>query len=506
MNPRRELIAAAILLLAGGCAGRGSGLPPLAGGSNGVGVFDASTAACAVSSDGFIWYTVPAGDFPPIDITREQCAASALQNRGTPRVPRWAVPTGPTQTIFVATSLQEKLPLGGMQVLEGIAQTHHVPVTWLAGSSAYLLDVSPYIAGHAQNGDDVEAEPGLESTLETDFAWYRPIVSVQVGGAGRTQRDPAARMPLGEDAFWGIAWNSHGIDELDDLGAPWGSYCADSSSFKRPAPDGSCALLAFEWTARDLTRAYLAGEEAAFSTDPDDLQLRGGFSAKAAQQYIAVLADAYAAAGQTQPLVMVSQQESQEMFNSGDPAIMDALYARVVADGMKTETLAQAAIDARAFSARPRAVAFPFIAGGKNVASPVLSGETIYPATIDYHDASTGMTFIGGHTTPSRVFRYADYPLSTDGVPLPQVPQQQLPALTDVAVSAGTIAFQFNAPVALHYGIALWTDPAALGLSGANVHAAGHAGAVIVFDLQPGVNQISVSCAACTSTTFPYAQ
>jgi hypothetical protein len=129
----------------------------------------------------------------------------------------------------------------------------------------------------------------------------------------------------------------------------------------------------------------------------------------------------------------------------------------------------------------------------------------LYPGTIDYHDAISGMTFIAGHTAPSRVFRYADYPVSANAVPLPQVPSAQLPALTNVVAGKGSIAFQFSAPVALHYGVALWSDPAALALNGTGVHPAGRAGVVLVFDLQPGSNQITFSCARCTSTTFPYA-
>lgn len=508
MRTRKGLFLGAAVFALAACSGHsGSGVLPLTGGSAGVGVFDASSAQCAVSVDGFIWYAVPAGSFAPIDVKREQCPSTALQSKAAPAIPAWAKPSGPTQTIFVATSLQEKLDPSGMQMLESVAQNHHVPETWMIGSDKYLLDPSAYNADHVANGDDVEAEPGVVSTAQTQLSWYTPLVSVEVGGRGHGPRDPVARMALGEDAFWGMTWNNQGTDELQDYGAPWGSYCADVSSFKRPSPDGSCALLAFEWTARDLTRAYLGGvgAEAAFSTDPDDLRVRGGFSVAGAQNYIAQVTDAYAAAGESQPLVMVSQQETAEMTNSGDSQIMDALYARAVADGMKIETLAQASADARAFSAQPRAVAFPFIAGGANVASPVLGGDTLYPATIDYHDSTSGMTFIGGHTLPSRVFRYADYPVSTDAMPLPQVPPAQLPSLENAVIGSGQLSLQFNAPVALHYGIALWTDPAALGLSGTGVHSAGRAGVVLVFDLQAGENQITFACANCTSTTFPYA-
>jgi hypothetical protein len=504
MRIRPAFLLGALIFVLAACSGKGPAILPLTGGHAGVGVFDAATAQCSVSYDGLVWYALNAGSFAPIDVQREQCAPDALHANSEPVIPSWAKPSGATQTIFVAASLQEKLPLGGMQLLENVAQAHHVPVTWLVGATDYLVDTAPYRADHVQNGDDVQAEPGFEATLEIDFPWYKPLVSAQLGGRGRDQRNPAAAMTLGEDAFWGTTWNNLGVDGLQDYGTPWGTYCADPSSFKRPAADGSCALLAFEWTARDLNRAYYSRQVAAFSTDPDDLQKRAGFTPQTAAQYINALLDAYAAAGQAQPLVIVSQQESQEMFNPGDAQIMDAIYARAVADGMKIETLAQASVDARAFSAQPRAVAFPFIPGGQNVASPLLGGATVYPSTIDYTDATSGMTFIAGRTLPSRVFRYADYPVSTDSVPIPEVPQSQLPALTNVAAGRGSITFQFSAPAALHYGVALWSDPSALGLSGNGVHAAGHAGVVLTFDLQPGQNQITFACRGCSGTTFPY--
>jgi hypothetical protein len=88
---------------------------------------------------------------------------------------------------------------------------------------------------------------------------------------------------------------------------------------------------------------------------------------------------------------------------------------------------------------------------------------------------------------------------------LPVVPDAQLPTLTNIAVTGGAITLHFTAPVALHYGIALWTDPAALGLTGPGVVPAGRAGVVLAFDLQSGPNDISFTCAHCTGTTFPYA-
>lgn len=501
----RNLFAFALIALgANACSGGGKGvIPPQPAHIAGTGVLDESSQTCDVSYDGMVWYSVPTGSFSPIDVRQERCAAGALAANASPAIPAWAKPSGPTKAIFVATSLQEAYSLAGMQSIETAASATHTPVTWLIGNPLYFGNSSFYDSYHQANGDDVQVEHQLPliSAAESTFSWYRPAVSAE--GAGH-ERDVAGALALGESAFWGIAWNQSAVDGTNDVGAPWGTYCADISSYKRPAPDGSCGMLAFEWTARDLDRAYLSGHSEYFSTDPDDLQQRAGFSAGGAATYVRALVDAYAAAGQTQPLVMVSQQESAENLNASDQTILTALYGQAAADGLRAETLTQAASDARTFSAAPRAIAFPYITGGTKTPAPLLGGGTLYPATIDYHDTIAGMTFLAGHTTPARLFRYADDPVSRYNVSFLPVGGQDLPTLTGVTVTASAIAFAFQAPVALHYGVALWTDPGSLGLNGQGVTPAGHAGVVLTFDLQPGVNQVTFACARCTGTTFPY--
>lgn len=501
------LYAAFVAVALAACSGKNSALPPL-GGSNGVGVFDAAAVSCSVSYDGLIWYALPASTFAPIDVRKETCNPTALQIVQHPPIPSWAKPDGPTKTIFVATSLQENYTPGGMDVMERAASANHIPMTWMIASGQYIAtpdQIAQYGADRTANGDDVQSSRAMEPAVASAFSWYQPAVSVELGGRGHPERDPAAGLSMGMRGFWGITWNTEGTDGIHDYGAPWGAYCADVTSYKRPSPDGTCALAAFEWTARDLTREYLSENDASFSTDPDDLQQRAGFSAAAAQTYIAQLADAYAAAGETQPMVMISQQESAEAGNAGDEQILDALYARARADGMTVETLAQAAAQAPSFASAPRAIAFPFISGGAAMPSPLLGGITVYPGTIDYHDTVAGMTFIAGHTLPSRVFRYADYPVSSDELPLPAVPAAELPQLVNAAAGNGELALHFVAPQAIHYGVAIWSDPKALGLSGPGVVAAGRAGAVLVFDLQSGPNDVTFSCTQCTGSALPYA-
>jgi hypothetical protein len=503
MNHRSFPAVLALALAA--CSGSGAtpAVPTVPGGTTpGAVVVDQSTQACVVTYDGMISYSIPSGGFSPIDVKNSTCGRSALGKSLTPGRPAWSIPHGATQTRFVATSLQEAYTPNGMQSIHAVAAPNRVPVSWMIGSRAYLANARLYDTYHAANGDDIESEDdaSLVRTIEHHFPWYVPTVSVE--GAGH-ERNIRGLIALGEHAFWGITWNSHGTDRTYDYGAPWGSYCADPSSYKRPQPDGGCSLLAFEWTARDLTRAYLSGHEEYFSTDPDDLLVRAQFSPSAAQTYIREIADAYAAAGETQPIVMMSQQESAG--NTPDDAgILDALYGQAVSDGMKVETLALAATDARTFSAAPRAVAFPYIPGGIEVASSIVNGQALYPATIDYHDTQTGMTFLAGHTLPTRLFRYADDPHSAYDVPFPTLPTAMMPSLTGAAVRKGKLALAFSAPVALHFGIAVWSDPGKLQINFPGAVRAGRAGTVVAFDLQSGPNQILIPCAGCRSTTFAY--
>jgi hypothetical protein len=502
-----ELPCLLLLCTFSGCAGTAvPPIPPVPGGTTpGATVYDESTATCSVSYEGVIWYRIPAGQFSPIDVRHARCP-NGLSTIGAPPRPSWAIPRGRTQTRFVATSLQQAhFVSGGMQSIEADARQNQLSVSWMAAAIDYVAGAGDlYDLYHEKNGDDIEGAsyPLLIHYLKRKFSWYVPTVSVE--GAGH-ERNIAGLLALHEHAFWGITWNSHGVDGTYDYGAPWGSYCADPASYKRPQPDGGCSLLALEWTARDLTRAYLSGDEDYFSTDPDDLQQRAGFSTEGAERYIRELADAYAAAGETQPIVMMSQQESN--FNNvipGDSEILAALYNQAKHDGMKTETLREVAGDAKTFSAAPRAAAFPFLPGGDAIPSSIVNGQTVYPATIDYHDAKVGMSFLAGHTKPTRAFPYADDPTSRYDVPLVSLPHADFPTLEKAVVRKKLLALEITSPIRLHFGIALWASPELLGIDQPNAIPAGRAGEVVTFDLQPGENQVIIQCPGCTTTTLPY--
>lgn len=466
-------------------------------------IVDRGAAPCTVSYDGVLWYRVPVGNFPPIQMRFATCPFDNFDRNPSPDLPHWARPRAATQTRFIFTSLDEVISVQGMRTIERTAATHHIPVTWMVGDVHHMRYAADYNAFHRNNGDDAQAQfwPDLHVAMHADLPWYVPSVSILTAGV---ERNIQRALAFHEHAFWGITWNSRGTDQTSDYGSPWGTYCADVRSYKRPQRDGGCDLLAFEWTARDLTRTYLSGREAAFSSDPDDLLQRGGFTSRSAATYVRKLVDAYAAAGETQPIVMTVQEEPRDGTVPANAVVMNALFDEVVRDKMHLQTLGEAAREDRAFSAAPRAVAFPFIAGGSMLPSELLHWDALYPATIDYHDAQTGMTFLSGRTLPARVFRYADYPVSHFNRPLPEVPSAHMPSLVGANVKNGWLTLSFAAPSALRFGVAVWSDPARVRISGPGSIRAGRAGTVMVFDLKAGANTVRYRCSGCRATTLPY--
>ncbi len=473
-----------------------------------LGIYDdVEGAACSLSGDGALWYRREPGLGQPLEAAFARCDGPAtLRALPDPPLPQWSKPrpNAATQAIFVATSLQEAYSPEGMLALHSAASAEHVPVTWMIADWAWVVRArQTYNRFHIENGDDVATAVGVTQPEMQREPWYNPAIAV--AGAGR-ERDVASIRASGFSGFWGITWNSHGTDGSADLGAPWGVYCADPRSYKHPDPDPGCPLLAFEWTARDLTRAFLSGEEAAFSTDPDDLRLRGGFTTAGAVRYVQSLVDAYAAAGESRPIVMVSQQESAEEADdgrTGDGAILRALYHQARADGMRVLTLAQAARAAKTFAAAPRAIAFPYIAGGRTFQTLRCD---VSPATIDFHDDRVGLTFVAGRAMPVRAFVYRRAETSAFNLPVSALERTDYPRLIAVEHSPAGMVFRFRASAPAHFGIAIWSDPDAIGLAAQpNVVRAGRGGAVVVFDLPAGLSKVSVRCNKCDPARLPLA-
>lgn len=374
-----------------------------------------------------------------------------------------------------------------------VAHAAGVPLTYLLGWEWVPQNVPAIEAEHAF-GDDVQVAPTDIANARQAWPWFHPVVAVL--GAGQERRIDLA-LSTQQRAFWGIAWNSSGVDGTSDRGSPWGFYCADPTSYKRPSPNADCRLASVEWTARDLTMAYESGREDAYSTVPEDLRLRAKLSPAAAAQYMRELVDAYAAAGETVPLLLVAQEEAAEFAGAAadDAPILRAMYEQARANGMTVTTLSDAVLRLAALGQHARVVAFPALA----------SSGRYGPATIDASDAHVDMTFSAAETVPDRVFEYDREPTSKFNVPSPQLSQNEMPELRSAEASHGTLTLTYYAPVATRFGAAFWTAPDAVGWTSPNVIPAGRAGAVAFFDLVPGENTIVLGCRHCDSTTLPYA-
>jgi len=484
--------------------------PALTEGDNGtVRVVDAvwgGTSTCHLSSDGFVWYRQRERSFAPFEVRYVACASSAARvvAASDPPLPHWAEPRATSRALFVAGTLQDDLSRAGTLEMAALARGAGIPLTWMLGNLRQLaVNRDVYDLNHRRFGDDLQIEPydDLRAATQRTLPWFRLTTTIDGGGHERTI---AHDLALGARAFWGIAWNSNGIDGNADRGTPGGAYCADRGSYKRTAVDG-CRLVGLEWTARDLTRAYFSGHEEAYSTDPDDLLQRASLAPDAAAHYARAIVDAYARAGEDRPLILVAQQEAAGA--GADPfgswAVLAALYSEARRAGMTATTMSDAVARARAFAGEPRAIAFPYIPGLPNVyqGSPV-QPPAPYPATIDYADRHVAMTFVAGRTLPVRVYPFDAAQTSAWDRPLTQLAPLEFPALTRVARTADSLILHFQAPVATRFGVAIWSDPTALRWAPHTVVRAGRAGAVAAFDLPAGESDVALRCGLCGRATL----
>jgi len=401
-------------------------------------------------------------------------------------VPSWAKPDGPTHAVFSAVSLVEK-PRGGP--IGPLAETAHaagVPLTYLLGWDWIPSNVAILDAEHAR-GDDVQAVPSNLALAHDAWPWFTPSISVL--GAGMERRIDltlAAKLK----AFWGIT-GSRRAPTAHSTAERRGAVLRRSTFVQTAGTRRPVRSRRIEWTARDLTMAYESGREDAYSTDPDDLRLRAHLAPQAAAEYEREMVDAYAAAGETTPLLMVAQEEAWEFSDAlaDDRPIELALYEQAKRDGMVATTLADAVTRLAPSAAQARVVAFPSLA---------VSGR-YGPATIDAHDSQVGLTFTAANLMPDRVFAYDRATTSARDVPVPQLAAREMPELLGASARDGVLTLHFRAPVATDFGVAFWADPAVAGWTSPNVIPAGRAGAVAFFNLVRGDNTITLGCRACTA-------
>jgi hypothetical protein len=172
---------------------------------------------------------------------------------------------------------------------------------------------------------------------------------------------------------------------------------------------------------------------------------------------------------------------------------------------MRALTLRAAAVDARAFAGRPRAIAFPSLQFGPAVPSALLEGDALYPATIDYHDARIGATFIAGHLLPARMFDYSQQARSRFDRALQQLPVTTMPRVVASRVLAGRIEITIAASRAMPFALAIWSDASRLEITGRRAIPAGRAGVVVPVDVRRGLQTIVLRCGGCSTSILPYA-
>jgi hypothetical protein len=448
-------------------------------------------ADCRVSYDGVVWYELKPGVFPPLRLSYLDCPQGGeLADAPSIPLPRWAEAPRRTQTRFVAGTLQDEYSRSGSFSMETLARAAGIPMTWMIGNLRSWHDnLDIYRRGRAA-GDDIEIEPydDLLAAVRRSIPSFQPVASIE--GAGHERYIDAA-LRRGSRAIWGISWNSSGIDLTVDRGAPWGAYCADIASYKRPARDGRCGLLSIEWTARDLTRAYHTGHEEAYSTDPDDLQYRANMLPDEAAHYAERLIDAYAAAGEFRPLLVMTQEESGLMGDApGSRRILSAMYARAARDGMHTATMRAVVTEAAVVARLPRAVAFPYL---PTYAPFRRALEPLGAATIDYADEHVAATFVAPNTMPERVFDYDVADRSTYDRAIPQRDPLDAPSLLLAGVDRDGLWLRLSSPREQHYAFAFWSDAAEVKANSAAIVRAGRAGFVVPVDLVPGISDVRVA-------------
>ena len=142
------------------------------------------------------------------------------------------------------------------------------------------------------------------------------------------------------------------VDDITDRGCPWGCYYMHPEDRLRPA-EGQSAI-AFEWTARDLLKAFHSGNPCLYSTDPNDVA-RGGICSWEDIDYWKALADAFIRNTRYNEHVFLTQQQESHETEIADGwrcytdediqeslIMMDAFVAHLKPH-VKMMTLAQAA-------------------------------------------------------------------------------------------------------------------------------------------------------------------
>lgn len=207
------------------------------------------------------------------------------------------------QAYYVDATWGFGCPSGGIRNLGRLLHSHGIPVTWLVSPKSARCEQEMFTAFHEEHGDEVAMffrYPTGEAfhhakerdvARELSVAQYQALVRDQrtaiqhalpwaeVKVAGQGIRTPALLEALAREGFVGMFGHCYcqiGTDSITDFGMPWGSFRLRPGSAHLPARgDESGGLVTFEWTMRDLNRAFHTCRPELWSTDPNDVE-RGG--------------------------------------------------------------------------------------------------------------------------------------------------------------------------------------------------------------------------------------
>lgn len=369
-------------------------------------------------------------------------------------------------------------PLEGMRNLARVAHKHRIPVTWILTEHAAAAMATELAQWHAECGDEVAAalvrlpvDAGAYAKRREAIRKVCPWSEVTVAGAGggKSGRMLAALEQAGFTGLWGYCWEQVYEDGISDYGQPPGMFIASSASYKMPAPDGR-GLVAVEWLARDLNKAFWTANPVNFAAEPDGLLLFGGWGREFSLRYVRHLLAEYArnaAAGH--PIPFIFQEEAAQLMRGLINKDYDRLWPDLLAligdclgmldrNAFQITTLPALvndfrAVPPRAQLVRARDLRCPPLRRPDRGNCPVWGAEWEFPEVAHYSDARRFCTFVVGNPSPVRLIRYDRQ--QEVGVHEALVPETVVPRLLALETGNGRWRARIRSPETMPYSLAL---------------------------------------------------
>lgn len=377
--------------------------------------------------------------------------------------------------------------LKGMRLLADTLHPHGVPITWLVSPESARAAEAELTHWHHEHGDDVALAPPELSLTPADT---KPDYRERVARLGRYREEIKKILPwtecivgsghtdpeivrmcreVGIEGLWGLCWEQIDVDDITDRGCPWGSYYMHPEDRLRPAEGRS--VLSFEWTARDLLKAFHSGHASLYSTDPNDVA-RSSLCSWEDIDYWKGLADNYIRNKRYNDHVfMVQQQESHETeIGEGwrcyteedirESLVMMDLFIRHIKPHVVMKTLPEALrLYQECYDSTPSSYMLweDTPAPRPNLDYNWNRCVGPWPKTFLYYDRDVQMVFVDGQVHPTcirnyhRPWRYGEYYAE------PQIPRAKLVRETRFSWRR-EVEISVTSPREMPYGMVLWKD------------------------------------------------